>query len=82
MTDQQVRKMMAEYQKSGDLSIAAARSGMHRETAAKYRRLKKLPSELKKPRTWRTRKDPFQSDSPATELTSYCPTLRCMGRPR
>jgi transposase InsO family protein len=35
---------------------------MSRNTAAKYVKLGKLPSELKKPRTWRTRPDPFDDD--------------------
>ena len=30
------------------------------ETARKYRKLGKLPSELEQPHTWRTRKDPFE----------------------
>jgi hypothetical protein len=35
---------------------------MSRNTAGKYKKLGKLPSELKEPRTWRTRKDPFEED--------------------
>ena len=38
---------------------AAAKAGMSEPTARKYLRLGKLPSETKKPQTWRTRKDPF-----------------------
>ena len=41
------------------LTKAAARADMDEKTARKYRDLKKLPSELKQPHTWRTRKDPF-----------------------
>ena len=33
---------------------------MDEKTARKYRNGEKLPSELKKPRTWRTRADPFE----------------------
>ena len=58
---------MEKYAKSGDVSIAAAQSGMHRQTAAKYLDLRKLPSELKKPRTWRTRPDDFADDWPRLE---------------
>jgi transposase InsO family protein len=61
-TDAQVRKLMEEYSKHGKLGIAALRSGMHRDTAGKYVRLRKLPSELKKPRSWRTREDVFDED--------------------
>jgi hypothetical protein len=37
----------------------AAKSGMSVKTARKYSRIRKIPSELKKPRTYRTRTDPF-----------------------
>ncbi len=41
------------------LSIAAAKTGMSEPTARKYRQVKKLPSEMRQPRSWRTREDPF-----------------------
>ncbi|MDA1062616.1 MAG: IS21 family transposase [Chloroflexi bacterium] len=59
-TDAQVRKLMEEFGKVGNVSVAALRAGMHRETAAKYLKERKLPSELKKPRDWSTRPDPFE----------------------
>jgi hypothetical protein len=62
VTDQQVRKLMDELNKHGQLGKAAMRAGMDRKTARKYRDHGKLPSELKKPRTWRTRKDPFDPE--------------------
>ena len=62
--DAQVRKLMEEMTKHGGIGIAAMRSGMDRKTARKYVEAQKLPSELKKPRTWRTRKDPFEGDWP------------------
>lgn len=42
------------------LSVAAAKSGMSENTARKYLRRRKLPSQCKQMRTWRTRKDPFE----------------------
>lgn len=63
-TDVQVRKLMEEYQKDGALGRAALRAGLDRKTARKYVREGKLPSELKKPHTWRTREDPFEADWP------------------
>ena len=45
--------------KEKTFAAAADKAGMDEKTARKYRRLGKLPSELKKPRSWRTRKDPF-----------------------
>lgn len=55
---------MAELENHGELGKAALRAGMDRKTARKYRRLGKLPSELKEPRAYRTRKDPFAEDWP------------------
>jgi hypothetical protein len=65
VTDAQVRKLMKELNKHGRVGVAAARAGMDPKTAEKYRDLGKLPSELTKPRTWRTREDPFAGDWPA-----------------
>lgn len=50
---------MAEYQKHGRLDVAALRSGVHRNTAARYLKSGRLPSEEKVVHDWRTRKDPF-----------------------
>jgi hypothetical protein len=41
------------------LATAAAKAGMDEKTARKYRRLGKLPSEVKVEYSWRTREDPF-----------------------
>lgn len=59
VTDQEVRKLMSLIQKEGNLTIAAAKAGMDRKTARKWRDLGKLPSQVKKERAGRTRKDPF-----------------------
>ena len=64
-TDAQVRKLMEELSKHGKLGLAAMRAGMDPKTARKYREEQKLPSQLKQPRTWRTREDPFEEDWPA-----------------
>lgn len=55
---------MAELEKHGEIGKAALKAGMDRKTARKYRDKRKLPSELKAPRTYRTRKDPFEQDWP------------------
>ena len=57
--DRKVRKLMEEYQKTGKLSRAALRADLDRKTARKYLRAGKLPSEMKRDRSWRTRPDPF-----------------------
>ena len=41
------------------LSTAAAKAGMDERTARKYRRLGKLPSEVRRLHDWQTRPDPF-----------------------
>src|SRR2546428_3063253 len=60
VTDQQVRKLMSEYQKTGTIETAALRAGMDRKTAAKHLRRGASPaaSPLAQ-RHWRTRRDPF-----------------------
>src|SRR5262249_25019914 len=56
---------MEELSKHGKLGLAGARAGLGPETPAKYREVGKFPSELKQPRSWRTREDPFEEDWPA-----------------
>lgn len=61
VTDVQVRKLRAEMTRCERVGVAGARAGMSRNTAAKYLQMDKLPSELRVPRTWRTRSDPFEA---------------------
>ncbi len=51
---------MEELSKHGRLERAAMKAGMNRKTAAKYVKAGRLPSDLRMPRTWRTRADPFE----------------------
>lgn len=67
VTDAQVRKLMKELDDHGRLGLAAARAGMDRKTARRWRDREKLPSEGKAPRTWRTREDPFKADWPTLQ---------------
>lgn len=60
VTDQQVRKLMKLRNKEKTLATAASKAGMDENTARKYLALGRLPSQVKKPHTWRTRKDPFK----------------------
>jgi hypothetical protein len=60
VTDQQVRRLFKLVQTEKNFGIAAMKAGMDEKTARKYRKLGKLPGELKKQNTWRTRKDPFE----------------------
>src|SRR5215210_4342477 len=63
-TDHEVKRMRNERSKGKTQEQAAARSSMSVRTARKYERLGKLPSQLKQPRTHRTRPNPFQADWP------------------
>ncbi len=76
VTDAQVRKLMEEIARHGQLSLAAMKSGMDRKTARKYRAAGKLPSELVEERRWRTRRDPFARVWPlVAALLSAAPEL-------
>ena len=67
---------MSLIKKEKSLAAAAAKSGMDEKTARKYRRLGRLPSEMRAPHTWRTRKDPFASVWPEVgELLKTNPGL-------
>ena len=66
-TDRQVRLLMSLLKEGKPLVTAAAKAGMSEPTARKYRRMKKLPSELRPVRTWRTREDPFAAVWPDVE---------------
>jgi hypothetical protein len=59
VTDQQIRRLFKLMQTEKTQAVAAAKSGMDEKTARKYVKAGKLPSELKKGRTWKTRPDPF-----------------------
>ncbi len=74
--DRKVRKLMTEYQKTGNLSRAALRADLDLKTARKYVRAGKLPSQMKKDRTWRTREDPFGRHwSECAEILKDAPEL-------
>lgn len=60
VTDREVRSLMEFRRKLGSLLAAADKAGMDEKTARKYVKLGKLPSEIRKPHTWRTRTDPFE----------------------
>jgi hypothetical protein len=76
-TDAQVRLMMRERQKGRTQEQAAAKANIKsRKTVARYERLGKVPSEVKKPRQYRTRTDPFADDWAEMEgMLSNAPEL-------
>jgi Mu transposase, C-terminal domain len=59
ITDHQVRRLFKLMQTESTLSIAAAKAGMDEKTARKYRRLGRLPSEVRQPHNWSSHDDAF-----------------------
>lgn len=53
---------MEEMSKDGQIGRAAMKAGMDRKTARRYVASAKLPTQMKQPRSWRTRPDPFAED--------------------
>jgi transposase len=61
VTDQQVRKLRKNYQRSGcNLSVAAAKAGMDRKTARKWLDSDELPSQMDNARLGKSREDIFE----------------------
>jgi hypothetical protein len=69
--------MMREREKGRTQEQAAASANLRsRKTAAKYENLGKLPSEMKEPRRYRTRRDAFAEDWPMVrEMLDEAPAL-------
>jgi hypothetical protein len=68
-TETQVRILMRERQLGKTQEQAAAKANLRsRKTVARYERLGAYPSELKRPRRYRTRTDVFAADWPAVEV--------------
>ena len=59
ITNRQYRRLRKLMQTEKTLAQAAAKSRMDEKTARKYLKQDKLPEEVKKLHTWKTRKDPF-----------------------
>lgn len=72
VTDQQVRRLRMLVNKERTQAIAAAKAGMSEKTAGKYLKTIELPGERVKPRTWKTRKSPFEDHWP--EIVGYLTT--------
>jgi transcriptional regulator with XRE-family HTH domain len=62
--DAEVLLMLRERAKGRTQEQAAARAGMSVRTVRTYERRGKLPSQLKQPRTYRSRPDPFAEEWP------------------
>lgn len=67
ITKQQYRKLMSEYQETGNLTDSAMKAGMSRRIARKYLEAGQPPNELQAKHTWRTREDPLSEIWPQAE---------------
>src|SRR5215471_14346507 len=68
VTDQQIRKLFRLDREGLPKERAAAKAGLDPKTARKYRRLGKLPSEVRRmERNYRTRPNPFAAVWPRVE---------------
>ena len=66
ITEHQYRRLMNEYQKSGQIGRAALKASMDRKTARQYLAAGHGP-EQRAPRWWRTREDPLKTIWPEAE---------------
>jgi hypothetical protein len=60
--DSEVKLYMQARKAGKTQKLAAAKAGMSERTGRKYEQMGKLPSQLKQPRTWLTRQNPFEQD--------------------
>ena len=76
-TKAQVRIALSERSRGRTQEQAAAKANLRsRKTVAKYEKLGRLPSEVREPRGYRTRPDPFERDWPTVErMLEAAPTL-------
>jgi hypothetical protein len=76
ITNQQYKRLMSEYEKTGKLMVSAMKADVDRHTARKYIEAGKCPAELQAPHTWRTRPDPLdQIWAEVTQMLRDAPEL-------
>ncbi|MBM4355171.1 MAG: IS21 family transposase [Deltaproteobacteria bacterium] len=66
-TDREVLKLFQAFERCGEKGRAGMKANMSRNTAAKYLKSRKLPSETVHKRTWRTHADAFSEVWPEVE---------------
>ena len=67
ITCQQANRLVIEFNRKGNISMSALKSGMSRKTAAKYLKFKDPHNPPKVTHDWRTRKDKFKEIWPEVE---------------
>lgn len=58
--NQQYRRLINEYERTGNVTKSAQLADMNRPTARKYLKQRTAPKELQRKHTWRTRTDPLE----------------------
>lgn len=59
ITNQQYRRLMSEYERTGKIVVSAMKADVHPQTARKYLKAGQTPDQLQRKHTWRTRPDPL-----------------------
>ena len=67
ITKQQYRKLMSNYQETGNVTNSALKADVSRPTAQKYIKAAQTPEALQVKHTWRTREDPLEEIWPQAE---------------
>lgn len=67
INQQQLTRLVSEYQREGNLSMSAMKAGMDRKTARKYVQAGAVGLGEPGPRSWRTRADPLDAVWPRAE---------------
>lgn len=76
ITNRQYQRLMNEYAKTGKVVVSAMKADIHPQTARKYIDCAQPPSQLQKPHTWRTRKDPLDKVwAEAVDMLQKAPEL-------
>ena len=76
ITQQQYKRLMSEYEKTGKITVSAMKADVDRQTARKYIEAGQSPAELQSKHTWRTRPDPLAKIwEEATRMLREAPEL-------
>ena len=76
ITNQQYKRLMSEYEKTGKISSSAMKADVVRQTARKYIEASQCPAQLQAAHTWRTRPDPLgQIWGEVTKMLREAPEL-------
>jgi hypothetical protein len=76
ITNQQYKRLMSEYAKTGKLTDSAMKADVDRHTARKYLAAGQGPAQRQAPHTWRTRPDPLAGIWPkVTQMLAAAPEL-------